>query len=62
MPRGVSFFVGPSMTRLLTKTAFTAVDQALPEIQSFHCGEERWDKEVTEWIKSLSVTTASSRT
>lgn len=40
------------MTRLLTKTPFTEADLSLPEIQSFHCGEERWDKEVAEWIKA----------
>jgi ribosomal protein S18 acetylase RimI-like enzyme len=42
------------MTRLLTKRLFTEADLALPEIQSFHCGDERWDREVAGWIKSAS--------
>jgi ribosomal protein S18 acetylase RimI-like enzyme len=42
------------MTRLLTKQVFTDADLTLPEVQSFHCGDERWDLEVAEWIKSAS--------
>src|SRR3984957_21242955 len=42
------------MTRLLTKHVFTAADLSLPEVRNFHCGDERWDLEVSEWIKSAS--------
>ncbi len=42
------------MTRFLTKHVFTEADLTLPEIQSFHCGDERWDLEVADWIKSAS--------
>lgn len=40
------------MTHLLTKYPFSEADIALPEVQAFHCGDEPWDLEVAEWIKS----------
>src|SRR5436190_988917 len=36
----------------LLKFPFTATDIDLPEVQQFHCGGERWEREVAEWIKS----------
>lgn len=42
------------MASLLTKQVFTASDLGLPEVQQFHCGDEPWDREVADWIKSAS--------
>jgi RimJ/RimL family protein N-acetyltransferase len=40
------------MPRLLTKTSFSEADLALPQVQAFFCGEERWEREITEWLRS----------
>jgi hypothetical protein len=42
------------MVRLLKKYTFSEADVALPEVQAFYCGDEPWDREVTEWIKSAT--------
>ena len=38
------------MSEPLTRYTFTAED--LPDVQSFHCGDELYEKEVSDWIKS----------
>jgi len=42
------------MVRLLKKSTFSEADIELPEVQAFYCGNEPWEKEVAEWIKSRS--------
>lgn len=42
------------MTRVLKKSRFSAADLALPEVQAFSCGQERWEREVEEWLRSPS--------
>lgn len=42
------------MPRLLKKTLFSEADLSKPEVQAFTCGEERWEREVAEWIRSSS--------
>ena len=42
------------MVRLLTKYTFSEADIGLPEVQAFDCGDDPWDLEVAEWIKSPS--------
>jgi hypothetical protein len=42
------------MPRLMKKTRFSEADLALPDVQAFSCGEERWEREVEEWIRSPS--------
>ncbi len=42
------------MSWLLKKTPFSAADLTLPEVQTFSCGDERWELEVAEWIRSPS--------
>jgi hypothetical protein len=42
------------MPPLLTKTRFQESDVDRPEVQSFTCGPNRWDVEVSTWIKSHS--------
>jgi len=38
----------------LKKYQFKESDTATPEIQAFDCGDERWEREVSSWIKSPS--------
>jgi ribosomal protein S18 acetylase RimI-like enzyme len=40
------------MPPLLKKYCFREADLDLPEVQSFYCGRERWELEVSTWIKS----------
>lgn len=40
------------MVRLLKKHTFSPEDIDLPEVQAFYCGEEPWEVEVAEWVKS----------
>jgi hypothetical protein len=47
------------MLQLLKKTPFSAADLARPEVQAFTCGQERWEREVEEWIRSPSGTNSA---
>jgi hypothetical protein len=40
----------------LSKTRFKASDVDRPEVQAFDCGTERWELEVSTWIKSRQGT------
>src|SRR5436305_209688 len=42
------------MVHLLRTSRFTEADLQQPEVQSFDCGQARWDLEVATWIKSAS--------
>jgi hypothetical protein len=42
------------MPRFLRKYRCTPADLTLPDVQGFHCGDERWEREVADWLKSPS--------
>ena len=45
---GCLFDYGARMNGKLTRHAFTAGN--LPSVQSFHCGDETFEKEVADWL------------
>src|SRR5437588_4236074 len=42
------------MVQRLKKQRFEEALIDLPEVQAFDCGQEPWEKEVADWIKSRS--------
>jgi hypothetical protein len=36
----------------LVEVPVTEADIDLPEVQQFHCGDERWEREVAEWLRA----------
>lgn len=43
------------MTDLLKKRRFRPEDISLDAVQNFYCGDEPWEREVSDWIKGQGV-------
>jgi hypothetical protein len=42
-----------TIARILDKTPFSA--ELLPVVHGFYCGDEEWEREVSDWIKGPAL-------